>query len=50
MQKEAAGALPWLGAQVVGALSLCTKVAGSVPGRDAHKDQPMSASVSGTTN
>ena len=37
-------------AHLVRAWSQCTKVSGSIPGQDTYKNQPMNASVSGTTN
>ena len=37
-------------AQLVRASSPYAKVAGSIPGQDTYKNQPMSTSISGTTN
>ena len=38
------------GAPLVGALSRCAKVEGSIPGQGTYKKQPMNAEISGTTN
>ena len=37
-------------ALLVRALSQYAKVVGSIPGQGTHKNQPVNASVSGTTN
>ena len=42
--------MPWTGSSVVRASSWYTKVVGSIPGQGTYKNQPMSVSISGTTN
>ena len=36
-------------AELVGALSQCTKVVGLIPGQGTYENQPMNAQVGGTT-